>query len=114
MDALPKTEPEINKLFRMTRKHEASELHLYVESAPQMKLRGIVRTIDMRPLTQQDLDLLVAPILYKEQQELLSVGAEVEFTYVVDEGDAYHVSISKWEGHLSLTARSLSRSHANS
>jgi len=37
-------EPEINKLFRMMMRHEASELHLQVGQPPTMRVRG-----DMRP-----------------------------------------------------------------
>ena len=36
-------EPEVNKLFRMVMKHEASDLHLKVGQPPMMRLRGDIR-----------------------------------------------------------------------
>ena len=51
-----KREPEVNKLFRMVMKHEASDLHLKVNQPPMMRLRGDIRRVDMRPLTQEDME----------------------------------------------------------
>src|SRR5436305_1551327 len=36
-------EPEVNKLFRMVMKHEASDLHLKVGQPPMMRMRGDIR-----------------------------------------------------------------------
>ena len=54
-------EPEVNKLFRMVMKHEASDLHLKVGQPPMMRLRGDIRQMDMRPLTQEDMERLLLP-----------------------------------------------------
>jgi len=43
-------EPEVNKLFRMVMKHEASDLHLKVGQPPMMRLKGDIRRVEMRPL----------------------------------------------------------------
>src|SRR5207253_988940 len=56
MEAWQQREPEINKLFRMVRKHQGSNLYLRVGSAPSMRRRGVTREADMRPLSQQDLE----------------------------------------------------------
>jgi Tfp pilus assembly pilus retraction ATPase PilT len=110
MDESPQREPEINKLLRMARKHEASELYLHVGSPPQMRLRGVVHTADMRPLTQGDMDRLVSPILYDEQRELLNQGKDIAFTYSFEESDAYRVEVSNKDGGLSLSAHRLNYS----
>jgi twitching motility protein PilT len=107
MDESPPREPEINKLFRMARKHEASDLYLHVGSAPQMRLRGVVRVADMRPLTQEDMERLVSPILYDEQRQHLSEAKDVAFVYSFEEGDAYRVEVSTKDGVLSLSAHRL-------
>jgi Tfp pilus assembly pilus retraction ATPase PilT len=107
MDESPPREPEINKLFRMTRKHEASDLYLHVGSPPQMRLRGVVRSADMRPLTQEDMDRLVSPILYDEQRELLKQGKDIAFTYSFEEGDAYRVEVSNKDGGHTPSAHRL-------
>jgi twitching motility protein PilT len=104
MDAPQPREPEINKLFRMARKHEASHLYLHAGSPPSLRLRGVTRTADMRPLTQADLERLLSPILYSEQQEFLGQGKDIAFSYAFEEGDVYHVKVANENGQLSVSA----------
>ena len=58
----PPREPEVNKLFRMVMKYEASDLHLKVGQPPMMRLRGDIRRVHMPPLTQEDMERLLLPI----------------------------------------------------
>jgi Tfp pilus assembly pilus retraction ATPase PilT len=104
MDPWPEREPEINKLFRLARKHKASDLYLRVGLAPLLRFGDVIRQTEMRPFSQQDLEHLLLPILYAEQQERLGHGEEVAFTYVYEEGDAYLVSVSKMSNKLRLSA----------
>ena len=46
-----KKEPDVNKLFRMVMKYQASDLHLKVGQPPMMRLRGDIRRTEMRLLT---------------------------------------------------------------
>src|SRR5258708_22061457 len=59
----PKKEHEVNKLFRMVMKYEGSDLHLKVGQPPMMRLRGDIRRMEMRPLTQEDMERLLLPLL---------------------------------------------------
>jgi twitching motility protein PilT len=104
MDASTQREPEINKLFRMARKYEASDLYLRVGSPPLIKLRGAIQQAEMRPLSQEDLECLIPPILYAEQWQLVGEGKGVAFVYAFDEGDVYHVKVSSNDGRLRLSA----------
>src|SRR6516164_7994726 len=56
-------EPEANKLFRMVMKLQASDLHLKVGQPPMLRLRGDIRRTEMRPLTQEDMERLLYPLL---------------------------------------------------
>src|SRR5258708_1924287 len=107
MDASAQREPQINKLFRMARKLGASDVYLDVGSAPLFRLRGVTRQADMRPLTKEDLECLVTPILYAEQQQRLSQGNEVTFMYAFEEGEAYRVAVSSNGGQLHLAVHLL-------
>ena len=53
------SEPEVNKLFRLVMKMEASDLHLKVGQPPMMRLRGDIRKTDMKPLSQEDMERLL-------------------------------------------------------
>src|SRR2546426_4120407 len=83
-----KKEPEANKLFRMVMKLQASDLHLKVGQPPMMRLRGDIRRTEMRPLTQEDMERLLYPLLNPRQRKILDDEGGVDFSYVVgaDEG----------------------------
>jgi twitching motility protein PilT len=99
-------EPEVNKLFRMVMKHEASDLHLKVGQPPMMRLRGDIRRADMRPLTQEDMERLLLPNLKEKHRRILEEEGGVDFSYVVGHDECrFRVSLFKQRGHLSLVAR---------
>jgi twitching motility protein PilT len=101
-----KKEPEANKLFRMVMKLQASDLHLKVGQPPMMRLRGDIRRTEMRPLTQEDMERLMYPLLNPKQRKILDDEGGVDFSYVVgqDEG-RFRVSLFKQRGRLSLVSR---------
>jgi twitching motility protein PilT len=99
-------EPEVNKLFRMVMKHEASDLHLKVGQPPMMRLRGDIRRADARPLTQEDMERLLLPGLTPRQRRILDEEGGVDFSYVVGQDECrFRVSLFKQRNRLSLVAR---------
>jgi twitching motility protein PilT len=99
-------EPEVNKLFRMVMKHEASDLHLKVGQPPMMRLRGDIRRVDMRPLSQEDMERLLLPQLTPRQRRILEEEGGVDFCHVVGQDECrFRVSLFKQRGRLSLVSR---------
>ena len=99
-------EPEVNKLFRMVMKHEGSDLHLKVGLPPMMRLRGDIRRMDMRPLTQEDMERLLLPQLKPNHRKILDEEGGVDFSYVIGADECrFRVSLFKQRGRLSLVAR---------
>src|SRR5215470_18562970 len=105
-EPLKAREPEVNKLFRMVMKHEASDLHLKVGEPPMMRLRGDIRRADMRPLTQEDMERLLLPTLKEKHRKILEDEGGVDFSYVVGQDECrFRVSLFKQRGQLSLVSR---------
>jgi twitching motility protein PilT len=99
-------EPEVNKLFRMVMKHEGSDLHLKVGQPPMMRLRGDIRRMDMRPLSQEDMERLLLPTLDIRKKKILDEEGGVDFSYVIGQDECrFRVSLFKQRGRLSLVAR---------
>ena len=99
-------EPEVNKLFRMVMKHEASDLHLKVGLPPMMRMRGDIRKMEMRPLTQEDMERLLLSTLKESHRKILDEEGGVDFSYVVGQDECrFRVSLFKQRGRLSLVAR---------
>jgi twitching motility protein PilT len=104
-------EPEANKLFRMVMKHEGSDLHLKVGQPPMMRLRGDIRRADMRPLTQEDMERLLLPLLSERQRRILDEEGGVDFSYVIGQDECrFRVSLFKQRNRLSLVSRRVNTS----
>jgi len=107
----PAKEPEVNKLFRMVMKYEGSDLHLKVGQPPMMRLRGDIRRMEMRPLTQEDMERLLLPGLSPKLRKILDDEGGVDFSYVIGNDECrYRVSLFRQRGRLSLVARRVNNS----
>lgn len=101
-----KREPEVNKLFRMVMKYQASDLHLKVGQPPMMRLRGDIRRTEMRPITQEDMERFFYPILKEKHRKILEDEGGVDFSWVVGDDECrFRVSLFKQRGRLSLVSR---------
>jgi twitching motility protein PilT len=99
-------ELEVNKLFRMVMKYEASDLHMKVGLPPMMRLRGVIRQMDMKPLSQKDMERLLYPMLDQRLDKILEETGGVDFAHVVGDDECrFRVNLFKQRGHLSVAAR---------
>ncbi len=104
--ATAKKEPEANKLLRMVMKHEASDLHLKVGQPPMMRLRGDIQRVKAPPLTQEDMERMLLPLLAEKHKQILEDEGGVDFSYVVGDDECrFRVSLFKQRGRLSLVSR---------
>jgi twitching motility protein PilT len=104
--SVPKPEPEVNKLFRMVMKHEASDLHLKVGQPPMMRLRGDIRRVESRPLTQEDMERMLYNILTPRQKRIIDEEGGVDFCHIVGNDECrFRVSFFRQRGKYSLVAR---------
>jgi twitching motility protein PilT len=99
-------EPEISKFFRAVLKHEGSDLHLAAGTPPMMRLRNVIRQMDLPPLTPEDLERLVDPILSARSRSLLDEAGGADFAYILGKGEGrFRVNLFKQRGHFGLVAR---------
>src|SRR5271165_194876 len=104
--ARPTREPEVNKLFRAVMKHEGSDLHLKVGQPPMMRLKGIIRRMEMRPLTQEDMERLLLPTLDARQRKIMDETGGIDYSHIVGQDECrFRVNLFKQRGRFSLVAR---------
>ncbi len=109
--ASPKKEWEVNKLFRMVMKYEGSDLHLKVGQPPMMRLKGDIRRMDMRPLTQEDMERLLLPTLNEKLRKILDEEGGVDYSWVVGDNECrFRVSLFRQRNQLSLVSRRVNNS----
>ena len=109
--ASAKREPEINKLFRAVMTHEASDLHLKAGMPGMMRLRGSIQKMNMPPITQENMEKLVYPILKPDQRETLDKTGGSDFAYVIGNDECrFRVNLFKQRGNLAMVARRVNTS----
>lgn len=99
-------EPEVNRLFRMVMKHEASDLHLKVGQPPMMRLRGDIRRMQVPAISADDMERLLLPLMQPKHRKIFDEEGGVDFSYVVGQDECrFRVSLFKQRNRLSLVAR---------
>jgi twitching motility protein PilT len=115
IEAMP-NEPEANKLFRMVMKHKGSDLHLKVGLAPAMRLAGVLRQMQLPPLSTADMERLMFPLLSPRQLNILNETGGIDFAHIITDGDLetrFRVNLFRQRGKLSLVARRVNTSIPN-
>jgi twitching motility protein PilT len=101
-----KREPDVNKLFRVVMKHEGSDLHMKVGLPPMMRLRGIIRQMDAKPLTEEEMERLLYPIISEHHRKIMEETGGTDFAHIVGEDECrFRVNVFKQRGYLSVVAR---------
>lgn len=104
-----KREPEVNKLFRAVMKHEGSDLHLKVGLPPMMRHRGIIKKMDLPPLSQEQMEKLLLPIMSEKSQRVFEETGGADFAHVIGNDECrFRVNMLKQRGKWSLVARRVS------
>jgi twitching motility protein PilT len=105
------SEPEANKLFRLVMKYKGSDLHLKVSLPPAMRLAGVLRQMQLPPLSTADMERLMYPLLTPRQRGILDEEGGVDFAHIVYDNELetrFRVNLFKQRGRLSLVARRVS------
>src|SRR5438445_7927914 len=106
MPAEVKREPEVNKLFRMVMKHEGSDLHLKVGLPPMMRLKGLIRQMDMKALAQEDMERLLSPIMSNRLKEIFEETGGADFAHIIGNDECrFRVNVFKQRGRWGLVSR---------
>jgi twitching motility protein PilT len=113
VEAMP-NEPEANKLFRMVMKFKGSDLHLKVGMAPAMRLSGVLRLMQLPPLSSNDMERLMFPLLTARQKTILEDTGGIDFAHIIFEANGdetrFRVNLFRQRGRLSLVARRVNTS----
>ncbi len=99
-------EPEVNKLFRTVMKYEASDLHLKVGQPPMMRLKGVIRRMEMKPLSQDEMERLLRPIMSDHHMRIFDETGGADFAHIIGDDECrFRVNILKQRGRWGLVAR---------
>jgi twitching motility protein PilT len=81
-----------------------------------MRLSGVLRAMQLPPLTASDMERLMFPLLTAKQKHILEEEGGVDFAHIIFDGTAetrFRVNLFRQRGRLSLVARRVSTSIPN-
>ncbi len=95
----------IHKLLAGMRKYGASDLHIKVGTPPVYRVGGILKVLGNDPLSDDEADHLLDPIVPEKLKDKYVAHGDVDFATHDDEGDRYRVSMYRAGGHVSAAIR---------
>ena len=96
----------VNQLFRTVMLHQASDLHLKSGMPAMMRLRGVIQRMATKPLSNEDMEKLLFPLLSDRLRKTFEDTGGADFAHVVGSDECrFRVNLFKQRGKLALVAR---------
>ena len=106
-------EIEINKIFRASIEHNASDVHLQVGQPPIFRIRGKLTPLKMPPITEEGMIKLCFPMMDQRNLDIFHNDGGADFATVVvhkDEPWRFRVNLMTQLGKVGMVARKIERS----
>ena len=103
-----KKPPEIEKLFRVVIKADASDLHLKVGLPPKIRIHSKLKNTTGDPLTEHQIEKLVFEIMSDKQKQFFMEKGALDFAYQVGEMDRFRINVFRQRSFISMAARRIS------
>ena len=106
-------EPEINKLFKLQIKHEASDLHLQTDKPAMLRVRGAIRELTMPVLSEEQLWAMFYEVMDDRNKRIFEEEGGADFAHIVslDGSDwRFRVNLFKQLGLPGMVARKVEQS----
>ena len=105
-------EIEIDTIFRLAIKYEASDIHLQVNRPPIFRIKGTLKTLDMPPISESDMIKLTFPMMDQRNLDIFhnNGGADFSKTLVHEEQPwRFRVNLFTQLGLVGMVARKIER-----
>lgn len=95
----------ITRLLGSMKKLEASDLHIKVGIPPVYRIGGLLRPIQSEPLTEEEADHLLDPLINEVQRKRFSDSGNLDFATHLPDGDRFRVNVFRAGGHTHAAIR---------
>lgn len=100
--------PEIEKLFRVVIKADASDIHLKVGMPPKIRIHSKLKNTTGEVLTESKVEQLVFEIMSDAQKDFFLQNGALDFAYQVGKTDRFRINVFRQRGFISMAARRIS------
>jgi twitching motility protein PilT len=95
----------IQRLLAGMRRHNASDLHIKVGIPPTYRINGTLRHIGTDPLTADEADHLLDPIIPERLRPRFESAGDLDFATYNEESDRFRVNMYRAGGHVAAAIR---------
>ncbi len=95
----------IHKLLLGMKKVGASDLHIKVGSPPYYRVGGLLKALQMEPLSEEEADHLLDPIVPAALVPKFAERGDLDFACYNGEGDRFRVNMFRSGGHVAAAIR---------
>jgi len=95
----------IQRLLAAMRGMDASDLHIKVGLPPVYRIGGKLRHIESEPLTEEEADHLLDPIMSDLQRERYADGGNLDFAWLLPDGDRFRINMFRCGNHVNAAIR---------
>lgn len=100
--------PEIEKLFQVVIKADASDLHLKVGLPPKIRIHSKLKNTTGEPMTEERIEKLVFEIMSEKQRKRFLEDGALDFAYQVGKMDRFRINAFRQRSYVSMAARRIS------
>jgi len=95
----------IQRLLAGMKKFNASDLHIKVGIPPTYRIGGLLKAVGGDPLTEEEADHLMDPIIPPHMRERFGTSGDLDFATFNEEGDRFRVNMFRAGGHVNVAIR---------
>lgn len=97
---------EIKKILEMCVQYNASDVHIMVGIPPMIRLHGNLLSVpETKAITPSVANEMINSLLSEQQQELLKVDRELDFSYSLSSGERFRVNVYYEKGNVAAALR---------
>jgi len=104
-----RSEPRIDKLFKIMVRQQASDMHLKFQQPPILRIRGLLQVLKSEPLNDRQIEGLVFELLGEEQINVFKQLGSLDFAHEFDDGWRVRINVYRQRGHTSVSCRLVQR-----
>jgi len=95
----------IKKLLEAMKRLDASDLHVKVGIPPTYRIGGHLRPIESEPLSEDEADHLLDPLLEEHQQKRFAETGNLDFAWHLPDGDRFRINVFRSGNHTHAAIR---------
>ncbi len=96
---------EIMDLLQMANQSNASDIILVVGSPPALRVDGVIKPMELEPLTPKESERLIFSMLSKEQIEIYRQQKELDLSFSVEGLARFRVNVHQQRGSMAAALR---------